>query len=165
MWNYNEPLDNYRCGCPLYSGRPKGGEYHCAWIYSAPGARWRSKGERRTEAGIAPDGRFFTRDKMATGLCTKWEGREQLDPDIIEGIRCKWMWNYAVCSFLDENVKPYQSCIYITLISISVHINYRYPLDSKDTSTDRWKKVLEAMNNKCRNVRNSKKPPQKPSEA
>lgn len=32
---------------------------------------------------------FFTRDKMATGLCTKWEGREQLDPDIIEGIRCK----------------------------------------------------------------------------
>lgn len=108
---------------------------------------------------------FFTRDKMATGLCTKWEGREQLDPDIIEGIRCKWMWNYAVCSFLDENVKPYQSCIYITLISISVHINYRYPLDSKDTSTDRWKKVLEAMNNKCRNVRNSKKPPQKPSEA
>lgn len=32
---------------------------------------------------------FFTGDKMATGLCTKWEGREQLDPDIIEGICCK----------------------------------------------------------------------------
>ena len=54
---------------------------------------------------------------------------------------------------LDENVKPYQYCVYITLVSISVHMNYRYPVDSKEASTDRWKKVLEAMN-KCRNVRN-----------
>ena len=65
----------------------------------------------------------------------------------------------------DENVKPYQYCVYITLVSISVHINYRYSVDSKEASTDRWKKVLETMNNKCRNVRNNKKPPQKPSEA
>ena len=165
MWNYNEPLDNCRCGCPLYSGRPKGEEYHCAWIYSAPGVRLKKQRQKAHRSWHYTWWTFFLRDKMATGLCTKWEGREQLDPDIIEGIRCKWMWNRAVCRFLDENIKPYQCCIYITLISISVHINYRYPLDSKDTSTDRWKKVLEAMNNKCRNVRNSKKPPQKPSEA
>lgn len=32
---------------------------------------------------------FFTKDQMATSLCTKWEGRDLLDPDIVEGIRCK----------------------------------------------------------------------------
>ena len=32
---------------------------------------------------------FFTREKLAKSLCTRWEGREQLDPMIIEGIRCE----------------------------------------------------------------------------
>lgn len=34
---------------------------------------------------------FFTKDKLSRSLCTKWDGREQLDPDIIEGIRCKYI--------------------------------------------------------------------------
>ena len=32
---------------------------------------------------------FFTRGTLARSLVTRKEGRDQLDPDIIEGLRCK----------------------------------------------------------------------------
>ena len=32
---------------------------------------------------------FFTKSTLARSLVTKKEGRDQLDPDIIEGLRCK----------------------------------------------------------------------------
>lgn len=34
---------------------------------------------------------FFTKSTLARSLVTKKEGRDQLDPDIIEGLRCKLM--------------------------------------------------------------------------
>ena len=32
---------------------------------------------------------FFTKDILSTSLATRWEGRDLLDPEVIEGIRCK----------------------------------------------------------------------------
>ena len=32
---------------------------------------------------------FFTKDVLSTSLATKWDGRDMLDQDTIEGIRCK----------------------------------------------------------------------------
>jgi len=32
---------------------------------------------------------FFTKQEMAEGNCTVTEGREQLRPDIVSGIKCK----------------------------------------------------------------------------
>ena len=84
-----EPLDICRCGCPVYSGGPKGGEYHCAWIYTVPGACRRSKGKRHTEAGITPDGCFLYERQNGHWSVYQMGGKEQLDSDIMEGICCK----------------------------------------------------------------------------
>ena len=43
---------------------------------------------------------FFTRDEMAKGNCTETDGRELLRPNVIEGIRCKYM-----------NVHVYMMCM------------------------------------------------------
>ena len=32
---------------------------------------------------------FFTKDILSTSLATRWEGRDLLNPEVIEGIRCK----------------------------------------------------------------------------
>ena len=32
---------------------------------------------------------FFTKDILSISLATRWEGRDLLNPEVIEGIRCK----------------------------------------------------------------------------
>lgn len=42
---------------------------------------------------------FFTKDVLSTSLVTKWDGREMLDQDTIEGIRCKCFLISIACTF------------------------------------------------------------------
>ena len=41
---------------------------------------------------------FFDKQTLATSLVTKWEGRNLLNPDTIEGIRCEF--NHPSCTCL-----------------------------------------------------------------
>ena len=38
---------------------------------------------------------FFTKQQLSSGLVTKWEGRELLDPQIVEGICCMYFYEYT----------------------------------------------------------------------
>ena len=54
-----------------------------------------TKARTPTKLALALLDVFFSRDKLSQSLCTKWEGREQLDPTIIEGIRREYTQSFV----------------------------------------------------------------------
>ena len=79
---------------------------------------------------------FFTSSELEKSNCTKAEGRELLDQEVIQGIKCKWITTSIIftqmfCQFPDQT-------------------NYKYPVAPEEEER-RWQQiVIKSLNAKCR---------------
>lgn len=87
---------------------------------------------------------FFSKETLAKSLCTPWQDRDLLDQNVINGIRCKL---FSI-KFAIQNK--------ISCCTFADHINYQHPVDER-LEAERWAKIKGSINDKCRNIRNSKK--------
>lgn len=88
---------------------------------------------------------FFSKECLARSLATKKEGKDLLDPDILEGIRCK-IKLYICCSIV---------ILVLSLLSIQCTstTNIPAPLLRRDRGGEA-EGIINKINDKCRNTKN-----------
>ena len=87
---------------------------------------------------------FFSKECLARYLATK-EGKDLLDPDIIEGIRCKIQVVYMLLILFYRG--------FIVAVH-TVHINYKYPCTIPEGEIERWggiERIIKKINGNTKN--------------
>ena len=86
-------------------------------------------------------GSLFSDEQLANSVCTEAEGRQTIPSDALQAIKCKL---YVIFHLVT---------IYTSLVFITGHVAYLFPLPSITELEKRWKTiVVKNLNGKCRDV-------------